>query len=123
MGVASPEMMAAVFSDRFNGRDAAGLRELYSPDAVFSMDGDGRVVGTDQIAAVLGGFLAAPLRFGGQYVSMYVCGDIALGRLKWQIHNDKEGTSTSGISAEVLYRGADGKWRYLISDATGGSRV
>ena len=123
MGVASPEMLGPVFSDRFNGRDAAGLRELYAPDAVFTMDGDGRAVGAEQIAAILGGFLAAPLRFGGEYVSMYVCGDFALGRLKWQIHNDGEGTSSSGISVEVMQKGADGNWRYLIVDVTGGSRA
>ena len=39
MGVASPELMAETFIERFNSRDGAGLLALYAPDAVFTFDG------------------------------------------------------------------------------------
>ncbi len=122
MGVASPELMDRAFSERFNARDKAALLELYTPDAVFTFDGEAKAVGLEQIEGALSGFLAAPLRFSGKFVSVHVSGDTALTRMKWEIHNEAEGTSSSGVSVEVLRKCDDGKWRFQIDDASGGSR-
>jgi uncharacterized protein (TIGR02246 family) len=123
MGVASPEQMDRVFSERFNARDKAALLELYTPDAVFTFDGEAKAVGLEQIEGALSGFLAAPLKFSGNYVSVYVSGDTAMTRMKWELHNEAEGTTSSGVSTEVLVKCPDGKWRFKIDDATGGSRA
>jgi len=53
MGVASPELMAETFIERFNARDAAGMLALYEPDAVFTFDGVPKAVGHEQIAGAL----------------------------------------------------------------------
>jgi uncharacterized protein (TIGR02246 family) len=123
MGVASPELMNSVFAERFNARDKAGLLDLYTPDAVFTFDGEAKAVGLEQIEGALAGFLSAPLKFSGSFVSVYVSGDTALTRMKWELYNEAEGTTSTGVSAEVLRRCADGKWRFQIDDATGGSRT
>lgn len=123
MGVASPELMDQAFSERFNARDTAALLELYRDDAVFTFDGEAKAVGLEQIEGALSGFLSAPLKFSGKFVSVYVSGDTALTRMKWELHNEAEGTSSSGVSVEVLRKCADGKWRFQIDDASGGSRA
>lgn len=123
MGVASPELMDRVFSERFNARDKAALLDLYTADAVFTFDGESKAVGLEQIEGALSGFLSAPLKFSGRYISVYVAGDTAMARMKWELHNEGENTTSTGVSAEVLRRCADGKWRFQIDDATGGSRA
>jgi uncharacterized protein (TIGR02246 family) len=123
MGVASPDHMAREFAERFNARDKAALLELYAPDAVFTFDGEAKASGLGQIEGALAGFLSAPLKFSGSYVSVYVSGDTALARMKWELYNEGEATTSTGTSAEVMRRCADGKWRFIIDDATGGSRV
>lgn len=123
MGVASPELMDRAFSERFNARDKAALMDLYREGAVFTFDGESKAIGLEQIEGALSGFLSAPLKFSGTFISVHVAGDTALTRMKWELHNEAEGTSSSGVSAEVLRRCDDGKWRFQIDDATGGSRA
>jgi len=123
MGVASPELMAAVFAERFNARDKSALLDLYREDAVFTFDGESKAVGLEQIEGALSGFLSAPLKFKGTFISLYVAGDTAMTRMKWELYNEAEKTTSTGVSAEVLRRCADGKWRFQIDDATGGSRA
>jgi len=123
MGVASPEMMDRVFSERFNARDKAALLDLYTADAVFTFDGEAKAVGLEQIEGALTGFLSAPLKFNGTFISVYVSGDTALTRMKWELYNEAERTTSTGVSAEVLRKCPDGKWRFQIDDATGGSRA
>lgn len=122
MGVQSPEQMDRAFTERFNARDKAALLELYTPDAVFTFDGEATAVGLEQIEGALAGFLSSPLKFSGRYLCVHVSGDTALTRMKWDLLNETEGTSSSGVSTEVLVRCPDGKWRFKIDDATGGSR-
>jgi ketosteroid isomerase-like protein len=81
MGVASPELMDQVFAERFNAPDKAALLELYRDDAVFTFDGEAKAVGLEQIGRTLSGFLAAPLKFSGKFISVYVSGDTALTRM------------------------------------------
>jgi uncharacterized protein (TIGR02246 family) len=119
MGVASPEQMAEVFAERFNARDTKGLMELYAPDAMFTFDGESRAIGHAQIESALTGFLDAELTFSGAYVNLHVQGDVALGRMKYKLVDEKSRIVMPGWSTEVMMRGADGKWRFLIDDACG----
>jgi uncharacterized protein (TIGR02246 family) len=123
MGVASPELMAEVFAERFNARDTAGMADLYADDAVFTYDGVEKAVGRKQIEGAVAGFMAAGLTFKGKFVSVYVAGDTAMTRMKWELLEPSGAQMSEGISAEVLRRGVDGKWRFLIDDAGGGSRA
>ena len=122
MGVDSPELMAQTFAERFNARDTKGLLELYAPDAMFTFDGESRAVGLEQIEGALAGFLESPLKFRGSYVNLHVQGDVALARVKYELFDEATGVSLPGWSAEVIKRGEDGKWRFLIDDACGSRR-
>lgn len=122
MGVESPEQMTEAFAERFNARDTKGLLELFAPDAMFTFDGESRAVGLEQIETALAGFLATTLKFRGSYVNVHIQGDVALARAKYELFDDEAGTCFPGWSAEVMQRGADGKWRFLIDDACGSRR-
>jgi uncharacterized protein (TIGR02246 family) len=123
MGVASPDLTATTFAERFNAKDIAGLADLYTEDAVFTYDGTEKAVGREQIEGAIAGFVMAGLTFQGEFVSVYVAGETALTRMKWQLLEPSGAVMSSGVSAEVQRRCADGKWRILIDDAGGGSRV
>lgn len=122
MGVASPEEMAAVFVQRFNDRDGAGLLALYAQDAVFTFDGAAFARGTAEIKAALDGFLASPMKLRGKYESVTTAGDTALCNLRWEMLDAEGWIDQDGVSVEVLKRGGDGQWRFQIDDATGASR-
>jgi uncharacterized protein (TIGR02246 family) len=122
MGVASPDLMAKAFADRFNAGDAAGFAKLFAEDAVFTYDGSDRALGRAQIEGALAGFMAAGLSFRGENVTTYMVGDTALTRFKWELLDGAGAVVGSGVSAEVQRRGADGLWRLVIDDSGGGSR-
>lgn len=122
MGVAAPEDMAEAFKQLFNDRDGAGLLALYHPDALFTFDGKTYARGTAEIKAALDGFLASPFKLRGRYESVVTAGDTALCSLRWEMLDVEGWIDQDGVSIEVLKRGADGKWRFAIDDATGASR-
>ncbi len=122
MGVETPEELPRAFSERFNRGDAATLLELYDEDAVFTYDGVELAVGKRQIEGALQGFMSAGLKFNGEYASVMPAGDIVLVRMKWDLRDPSGALMSAGISAEVLKRGADGRWRFLLADAGGGMR-
>lgn len=123
MGVASPDLMASVFAERFNAGDIAGFVDLYAEDAIFTYDGVEKAVGRKQIEAALAGFMMAGLKFYGKNVSTYVVGDTAMTRFKWELLDPQGAVMAHGVSAEVQRRGADGLWRFIIDDSGGGSRA
>jgi len=123
MGVASPEDMAETFVQRFNDRDAAGMLALYESEALFTMDGENYARGTDQIKGVIDQLLGAPSTMKGKYDSVLIAGDTAVCKLRWELLDGEGWISMDGVSMEVLRRGGDGKWRFIIDDATGTSRA
>jgi uncharacterized protein (TIGR02246 family) len=122
MGVAAPHLMVDAFTERFNAGDSAAVLDLYSPDAVFTYDGDERAVGRKQIESALSGFLLSGLKFRGSVVTLHVNGDTALTRMKWELVDAKGAVTSSGVSAEVQRMGPDGLWRIVLDDVTGGNR-
>lgn len=122
MGSPAPERTADIFVERFNSGDAAGFATLYTEGAVFTYDGLEKAVGRKQIEGAITGFIMAGLKFKGSNVSVYVVGDIALTRFKWELSDASGAVISRGVSAEVQKRGEDGLWRFVIDDAGGGSR-
>ena len=123
MGATSPELTAGMFIERFNAGDAAGMVLLYEDDAVFTYDGEEKATGRRQIERALAGFMMAKLRMRGSVVSLYVSGDRALTRMKWELVDSSDTVQSSAISCEVQRLGPDGLWRFVLDDATAGSRA
>ena len=117
-----PEGMAASLIERFNSGKISAMMGLYDPEAVFIAD-DGRTV-TDraEIAAELERDLRLGLPLEAKARHVFVSGDIAELVLDWSIDGTGPGgehVHVGGSASDVVRRGADGFWRYLIDNNQG----
>jgi ketosteroid isomerase-like protein len=94
----------------------------YEPGAVF-VARDGRAI-TDptEIAAELQRDLSLGLPLEAKARHVFVAGDIAQIVVDWSIDGtgpDGEHVHLEGSASDVVRRGADGRWRYLIDNGLG----
>lgn len=104
----TPEDITNLFVQRLNERDAAGMAELYAPDAVMAYPPGQTTVGRDAICAVLAEFAAHARLPVPQEESLPALryGDLALTSTP-----SKDGT---GIRVQVAQRQPDGSWLRVI---------
>jgi ketosteroid isomerase-like protein len=117
-----PEGMAASLLERFNSGKVSAMMTLYEPEAVLIAK-DGRTV-TDhtEIAAELERDLSLGLPLKAKARHVFVADDIAQIVLDWSIDGtgpDGENVHLGGSASDVVPRGADGLWRYLIDNNQG----
>ena len=116
-----PEGIVASLLERFNSGKVSAMETLYE-GAVLIAD-DGRTV-TDraEIAAELERDLSLGLPLEAKARHVFVNGDIAQIVLDWSIDGtgpDGEHVHLEGSASDVVHRGADGLWRYVIDNALG----
>jgi uncharacterized protein (TIGR02246 family) len=118
MGVTLPSEINAAFADGFNRRDVDALLALYRPDgAVVEVDGTVSH-GIDPIRDHLERLIAIGGTMTSTNLTTVVAGDVALVTAAWEIVGASVAPSISGHSAEVLLRGDDGTWAYVIDQPT-----
>ncbi|MGH8917776.1 MAG: YybH family protein, partial [Actinomycetes bacterium] len=109
------------FLAAFNAGDTAALDQLYEPDGVlvprpgFPTTGPGR-------AAANGWLLGLGLPMQAQVRHSDVAGDIALLVVDWRVQGtgpDGAAVDLSGTATDVVRRGGDGTWRYVIDNPQG----
>jgi len=122
MGVKRPPDISAAFAKFLNDRDKRGLLGLYSNDAILTIDGKTVARGMAEIAKMVEPFFQGPLKLVADCGACYETGDIALVRTDWKLVAPDGTVAMSGASAEVLRRGADAEWRFVVDDATYASR-
>jgi uncharacterized protein (TIGR02246 family) len=122
MAVTIPEQMTATFEAAYNARDKAALMQLYAPDAVHTFDGVTTATGLAAISAAFDRGFAGPFKLSGKTLLCLVSGETALMRVAWRVLNPDGSALRENVSCEVVAKGADGLWRYILDDATGGSR-
>ena len=117
-----PEDFVASLLERFNSGKVSAMMTLYSPEAVFVAN-DGRTV-TDhkEIAALLERDinLGLPLKAKARHV--FVGGDTAQIVVDWSIDGtgpDGKHVHLGGSASDIVRRGADGFWRYIIDNNQG----
>jgi ketosteroid isomerase-like protein len=117
-----PEGVAASLVERFNSGKVSAMMLGYEPGAVF-IARDGRTI-TDhaEIAAELEHDLelGVPLKAKARHV--FVAGDLAQIVLDWSIDGtgpDGKHVHLEGSASDIVHRGADGRWRYVIDNALG----
>jgi len=123
MGVKSPAEISATFATLFNARDKAGLVGLYAENAMLTIDGAETARGHAAIAAMMAPMFDGPLKIVARCSACHESGDTAVVRTDWTLTAPDGTTAMQGASAEVLRRGADGRWRFVIDDATFSSRA
>jgi ketosteroid isomerase-like protein len=117
-----PEDVIPSLVERFNSRNLDAMMELYSPEAVVVAT-DGRLM-TDrsEFAAVFQRDmnLGVPLKAHVRHV--FVGGDTAQIILDWAIDGtdaDGKPVHVHGTASDIMRRGADGVWRYIIDNNQG----
>lgn len=117
-----PEDIIPSLVERFNSGDIDNHMELYAPEAVF-LANDGRVV-TDraEIAAAIGRDIKLGLPLMTRVRHIVVAGDIAQIILDWSIDGegpDGKHVHVHGTASDIMRRGTDGFWRYIIDNNQG----
>jgi ketosteroid isomerase-like protein len=102
-----PEDLARLFVERANAGDAAGLAELYEPDAVLGFPPGRQTVGQDAIRAVCEKLVASGQRFEVEEpLPTLRVGDLAL--------TSTRPADNTGGRVQVARRQADGSWLRVI---------
>jgi ketosteroid isomerase-like protein len=117
-----PEGIVASLLERFNSGKISAMMGLYAPEAVFIAK-DGRTI-TDhkEIAAELERDLNLGLPLEAKTRHVFVADDIAQIVLDWSIGGtgpDGKPMHLGGSASDIVRRGADGRWRYLIDNNLG----
>jgi uncharacterized protein (TIGR02246 family) len=116
------DMMQA-WGDRFRARDLDGLMELFEPDAIWISDKGEVISGHEGIRGVFSDFMALDPEFVSEESQVFEAGDIALVQSGWSVRGtspEGEPTEVSGRTADILRRGPDQQWRYVIDSPFGG---
>jgi ketosteroid isomerase-like protein len=114
----------AAYGAAFATGSSAVVDRFYEPDAVLVPQPGTPLTGAaERLAAYehLLGF-GVPMVAGTRH--LYVAGDIALSIVDWSMRGiARQGypLDLNGVAADVLRRGADGRWRYLINNPFGTS--
>jgi len=119
--VTRPHEMNETFARLVNARDLAGLLELYEPSAVVRIDAERTFHGTDEIETALRDLLRVPGTLTSRNAYCLEHGDLALLRADYAIEGEGGVRPLAGSSAEIVRRGDDGGWRYVIDHAAGAS--
>ena len=117
-----PEGIVAALVERFNSGKVSAMMTLYEPEAVFVLKDGRTVTGHAEIAAQLERDLKYALPLEAKARHAFVAGDIAQVVLDWSIDGtgpDGEHVHLGGSASDVVRRGADGFWRYVIDNNLG----
>ena len=117
-GGRSPEELVTQLEDAFIVRDAGVLADLFDERAALSPpDSDVDMRGGEQIASFAAAHWEADHRYLAEVRRVVQAGDMAAVVVDWSLtaHATAGGTNHHGRGVDVLRRGSDGAWRYLIS--------
>jgi uncharacterized protein (TIGR02246 family) len=117
-GAPTPEELSTRLEDAFIIRDPAGLAELFDQGAVLAPGGaDEDVHGRDEIASFAAALWEADHNYLAEVRRVVQAGDTAAVVLDWSLTAAaaSNGTRQRGRGVDVLRRGSDGSWRYVIS--------
>jgi ketosteroid isomerase-like protein len=117
-----PEGVVPSLVERFNSGKVSAMLAHFEPGAVL-VTRDGRTV-TDptEIAAELQRDMSLGLPLQAKARHVFVAGDIAQIVVDWSIDGtgpDGEHVHLEASASDVVHRGADGLWRYLIDNGLG----
>lgn len=115
MLVTDLKSLHSTYAELFNNGDACGLASLYGGDAVFVPQPGVELRGAEAIRAAIQGFLGTGFKMTMTTVFVLDSGDLALLSGEWKL-TDNGQTAMSGKSSEVVRRGSDGGWRYVIDN-------
>lgn len=123
MGVRDPRDISAAFGRHFNARDKAALLALYQDDAMLTLDGTTIARGKPAIELMINPMFDSPLKIAITCTAAHEAGDTAIVRSNYTLTAPDGSVAMAGASAEVLRKGPDALWRFVIDDASFASRT
>ncbi len=117
--------VAQAFARAFNARDLEALMALYPAGSVFVPAPGQGLASADAVRQALQGFLAIGLPITLSVRHGYEAGDTALLVVDWSIRGtgaDGRPVDLAGTGTDVVRRGPDGRWRYLVDNPFGGAK-
>jgi ketosteroid isomerase-like protein len=118
-----PEDVPSAFVARFNTGDLALVMEVYEDGAVFVPE-PGTAVSGEELALATRRFLGLGLPISVDPRQTIVTGELALLIVDWVIDGtgpDGDHVHIEGTATDVVRRGQDGYWRYVIDNPFGTS--
>lgn len=117
-----PEDVIPSLVERFNSGKLDAMMELYAPEAVFVATDGRTITDRNEFAALFQRDmnLGVPLKATVRHV--FVGGDTAQVVLDWAIDGtdaDGKPVHVHGTASDIMKRGADGVWRYIIDNNQG----
>jgi ketosteroid isomerase-like protein len=112
----------AAYGAAFATGSSAVVDRFYETDAVLVPRPGAPLNGAAQRSAAYAHLLGFGVPMLAETRHLYVAGDIALSIVDWSMRGTaRQGypLDLSGVAADVLRRGADGRWRYLINNPFG----
>jgi uncharacterized protein (TIGR02246 family) len=117
-----PEAVIPSLIERFNAGNVEAMMDLYAPEAVFVAN-DGRTVSDrTEIAAQFRRDISLGLPLMANVRHVFVGDDTAQIVVDWSIEGagpDGKRVHLGGSASDIVRRGADGFWRYLIDNNQG----
>ena len=117
-----PEGVIPSLVERFNSGKVEVMMALYAPEAVFIAN-DGRTIrDRTEIAAQFQRDMSVGLSLKANVRHVFVGGDTAQIVLDWSIDGtgpDGKVVHMHGTASDIMRRGADGFWRYIIDNNQG----
>lgn len=111
------------FIEAFNSGDPNRVDSMYEPDAII-IDKQGHFVTGKERFEVNASFLKLGLPIEEEVKQVYITGDIAMLIVDWRIKgktSNNEDIDFSGRATDVLRKGTDGYWRFVIDNPWGTS--
>ena len=122
MSAQTPEQVHQLFAETLNAGDIDGLMALYEPEAVLVVQPGMTVTGTDQLREALGGFIALNGTISMTSLGAVTGTDIAFLADRWSLEGtgpDGQPVTLGGVTADVVRRGDDGVWRFVLDNPFG----
>lgn len=117
-GARTPEELTAQFEDAFMIRDAPALAELFDERAVLlPRSSQEEVHGSEEISRFARSRWEADRSYVAEVRRVVQAGETAAVVIDWSLIDGKtaDGGGERGRGVDVLKRGSDGSWRYVIS--------
>jgi ketosteroid isomerase-like protein len=117
-----PEGIVTSLVERFNSGKVSAMMGLYAPEAVFIAKDRRTITDRTEIAAELERDLSLGLPLEAKARHVFIGDDIAQIVLDWSIDGtgpDGKHVHLGGSASDIVRRGADGCWRYLIDNSLG----
>ena len=117
-----PEDVIPSLVERFSSGDVNNQMALYEQGAVFVAN-DGRLVtDREEITAIIGHDISLGLSLKTNVRHIFATEDVAQIILDWAIEStgpDGKEVKLGGNACDIVRRGADGFWRYIIDNNQG----